>query len=81
MSIICCPTNVLVCFRGAECNTDHYLVVAKVREYLEVNKQYRSLMGKDIISIVRRLKAIKRVEIIYFISCFLLSGGICLIVI
>jgi hypothetical protein len=26
-------------FRGADCNTDHYLVVAKVRERLAVNKQ------------------------------------------
>jgi len=26
-------------FRGAECVTDHYLVVAKVRERLAVNKQ------------------------------------------
>ena len=29
-------------FRGADCDTDHYLVVAKVRERLAV----RSLMGK-----------------------------------
>jgi hypothetical protein len=26
-------------FRGADCNTDHYLVVAKVRERLAVSKQ------------------------------------------
>jgi len=26
-------------FRGAECNTDHYLVIAKVRERLAVGKQ------------------------------------------
>jgi hypothetical protein len=26
-------------FRTADCDTDHYLVVAKVRERLEVNKQ------------------------------------------
>ena len=26
-------------FRGAECDTDHYLVIAKVRERLEVGKQ------------------------------------------
>jgi len=27
------------CFRGADCDTDHYLVIAKVRERLEVSKQ------------------------------------------
>jgi len=26
-------------FRGADCNTDHYVVVAKFRERLAVNKQ------------------------------------------
>ena len=26
-------------FRGADCDTDHYLVVAEVRERLAVNKQ------------------------------------------
>jgi len=26
-------------FRGAECDTDHYLVVAEVREKLAVSKQ------------------------------------------
>ena len=26
-------------FRGAECNTDHYLVIEKVRERLAVGKQ------------------------------------------
>jgi len=36
-------------FRRADCCTDHSLVVAKVRERL-VNKQHRSLMGKDLIS-------------------------------
>jgi hypothetical protein len=34
-------TNILdvQSFRGADCDTDHYLVVAKVRERLAVNKQ------------------------------------------
>jgi len=27
------------CFRGADCDTDHYLVVTKFRERLAVNKQ------------------------------------------
>ena len=27
------------CFRGADCNSDNYLVVAKVREILAVRKQ------------------------------------------
>ena len=27
------------CFRGADCDTDHYMVVAKVRERLAVSKQ------------------------------------------
>jgi len=40
-------------FRGAEadCDTDHYLVVAKVQERLAVSKkQHRSFMGKDLSS-------------------------------
>jgi len=38
-------------FRWADCDTDHYLVVAKVRERLAViNKQHRSLMGRNLIS-------------------------------
>jgi endonuclease/exonuclease/phosphatase family metal-dependent hydrolase len=38
-------------FRGADCDTDHYLVVAKVRERLAViSKQHRSLMPRDLIS-------------------------------
>jgi hypothetical protein len=33
-------------FRGTDCDTDHYLVVAEVRERLATsNKQHRSLMG------------------------------------
>jgi hypothetical protein len=37
-------------FRGAACDTNYCLVVAKVKERLEVNKQHKSLMGKDLIS-------------------------------
>ena len=37
-------------FRGADCDTDHYLVIAKVRERLAVSKQEpQSLVGKDLI--------------------------------
>ena len=37
-------------FRGSDCDTDHCLVVAKVRERLALeNKQHRSLMGEDLI--------------------------------
>jgi len=38
-------------FKEADCNTDHYLVVARVRERLAVNKQAaQKLEGKDLIS-------------------------------
>jgi len=37
-------------FKGADCDSDQYLVVAKVRERLAVTKkQHRSLMGKNLI--------------------------------
>jgi len=37
--------------RGVDCDADHCLVFAKVRERLAVNKQeHRSLMWKDLIS-------------------------------
>jgi len=38
-------------FRGADCDIDHCLVVAKVGERLTLNKLgHRSLRGKDLIS-------------------------------
>ena len=37
-------------FRGADCDTDHHLVVAKVRERLTVSKlETQNLMGNDFI--------------------------------
>ena len=36
-------------FRGADRGTDHYLVIAKVRERLAwVNRPHRGLIGKDL---------------------------------
>jgi len=36
-------------FRGAECDTDHYLVFAEVRERLSVSKkEHRIFMWKDL---------------------------------
>jgi hypothetical protein len=38
-------------FRGADCDTDQYLLVANVKEILAViNKQHRNFMGKGLIS-------------------------------
>jgi len=36
-------------FRGGDCDTEHYLVIAKVRERIAVVKQpHRGLIGKDL---------------------------------
>ena len=39
------------CFRTADCDNDHYLMIAKVREKLSVSKQSaQSLIAKELIS-------------------------------
>jgi hypothetical protein len=37
-------------FRAADCNTDHYLVVAKVRNRLAVSKQHEEFTWRGSIS-------------------------------
>ena len=37
----------LRCFRGSDCDTDHYLVIAKVREILAVSKQVVQKFGEE----------------------------------
>jgi len=42
------------CFRGDDCDSDHYLVAAKIRERLTVNKQTaQNLTWKDLIQVVK----------------------------
>jgi hypothetical protein len=45
-------------FRAADCDTDHYLVVAKVRESLAVSKQTTNIFYMERFS----LKKLKEVE-------------------
>jgi hypothetical protein len=37
-------------FRAADCDTDYYLVVAKVRERLAVNKDHRNFIWGGLVS-------------------------------
>jgi hypothetical protein len=54
-------------FRAADCDTDHYLVVAKVRERLAVNKQdvtyfiWGGLFSKNHVEISNRFAALQGV--------------------
>ena len=56
-------------FRGADCDTDHYLVVAKVRERLAVSKQVAQKLDGEKFNL-RKLKDLEvkkqyQIEIIY----------------
>ena len=41
-------------FKGADCDTDHYLVVAKVRERLAVSKQAAQQLGGERFNLRKR---------------------------
>jgi hypothetical protein len=52
-------------FRGVQCNTDHYLVVAKVRERLAVSKQAAQKFDGEVFNLrkLNELEVMKQYQI------------------